>query len=160
MTDFIHCEVAAKPYHYTDCGLDDVWLDGGVEYHETPYGPATSIHNIDELHAAIGMSIIRSESMTGKEFRYLRVELDLSQKALAVLLRSSEQQIHRWETGKSDIPGSAEVALAGYYVESLNPDSRLKELMDQLSELDSSLSALEARHFTPEDDNWVISAAA
>jgi putative transcriptional regulator len=64
-------------YHYTESGLDNVWLLDGVEHHETPYGPATSIRDIDELHRAIGISITKSERMTGAEFRFLRTELDL-----------------------------------------------------------------------------------
>ena len=160
MTEFVHTEVEGAPYHYTDCGLDNVWLYGGVSYQDTPYGLATSIHNIDELHDAIGMSIVRSDRMSGAEFRFLRVELDLSQRALASLLGTMEQNIHRWETEKTELPGPAIVALKGYYLETLDPGSRMKDMMDELSELDTALLTLERKTFSSENDTWVLDPAA
>lgn len=147
-------------YHYTDSGLDNIWLVSGFECRETPYGPATSIHEIDDLHRAIGESIVRSGNMTGPEFRFLRVELDLSQRALAALLKAREQQIHRWENGKAEIPGTAQIAIAAYYLESLDPDSRVKELMDRLAAVDADLTAMQMRVFGQESGEWVQQDAA
>jgi len=159
MAEFSHSNLKSELYHYTDSGLDDIWLSGGVERRNTPYGPATAIHNIDELHAAIGLSIANSKKISGKEFRFLRVELDLSQRTLASVLRATEQQIHRWETGQSAIPGPAQVALAGYYLETLDPESRAKELLETLSVLDATLSELEGRVFELVNDEWSYSQA-
>lgn len=122
MTDYAHISQGGPRYHYTDSGLDNIWLVGGVEHHDTPYGPATSIHDVDDLHQVIARDIIDSPNMTGQEFRFLRIELDLSQKVLAQLLKATVQQVHRWENGKSEIPGPAQVALAGYYLEANDPD--------------------------------------
>ena len=160
MTEFVHTEMEGAPFHYTDCGLDNVWLYGGVRYHDTAYGPATSIHNIDELHDAIGMSIVRSDGMSGAEFRFLRVELDLSQRALASLLGTMEQNIHRWETGKTELPGPAIMALKGYYLESLDPKSRMKEMMDELSNLDATLLTIEKKTFSSANDTWTLDPVA
>ena len=159
MTDRMQ-DVLRDAYHYTDSGLDNIWLIDGFDRHETPYGPATSIRDIDALHQAIGMSIVKSEKMTGQEFRFLRVELDLSQRALARLLKATEQQVHRWENGKNSIPGPAQVALSGYYVEMQHPESSLKELMDQLSQLDAEITELDLRLFELEGDDWVPSSSA
>lgn len=153
-------DILRDAYHYMDSGLDNIWLLDGFERHETPYGPATSIRDIDALHQAIGMSIVKSEKMTGQEFRFLRVELDLSQRALAGLLKATEQQVHRWENGKTSISGPAQVALSGYYVETQHPESSLKELMDQLSQLDADLTKIDLRLFELEDNDWVPSSAA
>lgn len=156
-------DILCDAYHYTDSGLDNIWLLDGFEQYETPYGSATSIRDIDALHQAIGMSIVKSEKMTGQEFRFLRVELDLSQRALAGLLKATEQQVHRWENGKNNIPGTAQLALSGYYVETQHPESSLKALMDQLSQLDADLTEIDLRLFELEDDDWVprnASAAA
>ena len=43
-----------KPYHYKGCGLDNVYLHGGVTYVDTPRGKAVQIENIEGLHRAIG----------------------------------------------------------------------------------------------------------
>lgn len=159
MAEFAHQIVEGGLFHYKDCGLDDIWLSGGVDRIDTPYGPATSIHNIDELHQAIGLSIARSLEMNAKEFRFLRVELDLSQRALAQLLRTKEQNIHRWETEKCEIPGTAQVALAGYYLETLDPNSRSKELLEELADLDATISGLEKRIFEAHENSWERAAA-
>ena len=42
-----------KWYHYTEsAGLDNVWLENGVERHETSYG--SGIRDLDGLNAATG----------------------------------------------------------------------------------------------------------
>jgi len=149
------------PWLYADSGLDDVWLFGGVEHHQTPYGPATFIRDIDALHEAIARSIVRFRCghMNGKEFHFLRVELDLSQAALGRLLCATEQQIHRWETGKTRVPGPAQVALCGYYLESRR-EGRLKELMETRAELDASPLAPESRQFEARPGGWALKTAA
>lgn len=157
MTDFMHVSEGRTRYHYTDCGLDNVWLIGGVERKDTPYGPATSIHDLDELHHAIALDIVSSKEMTGAEFRFLRVELELSQKALAGILRASEQQIHRWENGKSEIPGPAQVALSSYYLESMDESSRMKDLLDRYAELDDMIDYAGDRLFALNNDHWEAS---
>ena len=101
MTDFKHTNNSNERYHYTDSGLDNIWLIGGVEHLDTPHGPASAIHDLDDLHHAIALDIISSESMSAQEFRFLRVELELSQRALARLLKATEQQVHRWENKKA-----------------------------------------------------------
>jgi len=154
MTEFMHVSEGSERYHYTDSGLDNVWLVGGVERIETPHGPATSIHDLDELHHALAMDIIASDRMSGQEFRFLRVELELSQKALAHLLKAKEQQIHRWENDKHAIPGPAQVALSSYYLESKNPDSRMKDLLDRYAELDTKPGKTAERFFALTNDQW------
>lgn len=32
-----------KMFHYTDCGLDNVWLESGFASKETKYGPAFAV---------------------------------------------------------------------------------------------------------------------
>lgn len=158
MNDYLHIDDGSARYHYTDSGLDNIWLIGGVEFHDTSYGPATSIHDVDDLHRAIAMDIIESPKMTGPEFRFLRIELDLSQKVIAQLIKASEQQIHRWENGKCEIPGPAQVALAGYYLEATNPEGRMKDHLDRLSQLDTLLDGSEVRSFTLDHDKWTAAA--
>jgi DNA-binding transcriptional regulator YiaG len=77
--------------HYTECGLDNIWLQDGFERVETPYGTATTIDNIKGLHDAISKSLFTKKSnLTGKEFLFLRKELDLSQVEIARLFGVSE----------------------------------------------------------------------
>ena len=41
-----------KMYHYTECGLTNVWLVNGFIRHRTPYGKRVAIENGDGLHRA------------------------------------------------------------------------------------------------------------
>lgn len=85
-------------FHYVSCGLPNIWLKNGFIEIETEYGPAVSIENVQGLHQVIAMSIIDSTSrMTGAEFRFLRKELDLSQKRLAELMGVEDQTVANWE---------------------------------------------------------------
>ena len=85
-------------YHYLECGLPDVWLVNGYEWVPTSMGRALRIRSSDELDKAIQRSVVmRPGRMTGREFRYLRRSLDLSQRALADMLGNDEQTIALWE---------------------------------------------------------------
>ena len=44
-------------YHYTQCGLANVWLDNGVARERSGDGTTLTIANRDDLHAAIAEQI-------------------------------------------------------------------------------------------------------
>ena len=97
-----------KWHHYTESGLDNVWLETGVERHETSYGPGISIRDLDGLNTAIANWIVARKSYwTGSEIRFLRKRMELSRKSLADLLGYSDRQVRRWEAGKAEIPAPA-----------------------------------------------------
>lgn len=129
-------------YHYTESGLDNVWLANGFHHVDGPAGREVVIKDIDGLHRAIGGALIEKESLTGKEIRFLRQEMLMSQSLLAKLLQVSEQAIHRWEKGKSEIPKPAETLIRLLYREQhdnatkLNIKDKLQLLAQQEHEND------------------------
>lgn len=105
-----------EKYHYLECGLDDVYLVNGFERKESPRGPGIAIRDIDKLHRAIGEYLcLMKKELNGKEIRFLRREMLMSQATLAHLLDVGEQTVHRWETGKSNMPRAAEALLRLMY---------------------------------------------
>lgn len=103
-----------KMYHYTECGLDNVYLTNGF----TISGKNVSIKNIEGLNNAIGLSLVNEKKdLNGKEFRFLRHELLMSQNTLGRLLGVGVQSINRWENRKTEIPKSAENLLRLLYIE-------------------------------------------
>ena len=85
-------------YHYTECGLDNVWLANGFTKKKTAYGEAVSITDADGLHKLLAEDLINKPArLTGKEFRFLRVMLKLSQAAVAKMQGVSEQNVSLWE---------------------------------------------------------------
>ena len=91
-------------YHYTQCGLDNVWLDNGYEIKSTPYGKAVAVGDVDGLHAMLAATLAEKKGpLSGKEFRFLRVQLGLTQDALASLMGVTEGALSLWER-KGSVP--------------------------------------------------------
>ena len=126
-------------FHYTACGLDNVWLKNGYDEHDTKEGKGVSIHNLDELHTAIGHSLAHKNApLTGKEFRYLRIELDFSQKAIGDILEKTDQTIANWEKDNVALPRLADAAIRTLYLESVG-DEPISGLITKLADLDRKL---------------------
>lgn len=95
-------EMAAEPYHFTECGLDNVYLINGIERQETAQGTVVKIADLDGLLRAVTEHLVfKIENLGAAEIRFLRHEFRLSQRALAVLLDVDEQTVARWEKGET-----------------------------------------------------------
>jgi len=90
-----------QPYHYAGCGLPNVWLLNGYKIEKNVYGEFVSIEDFDGLHKVIAASLCdKTSSLTGLEFRFLRKEMDMSQKQVGELFARDRQSVANWE--KSD----------------------------------------------------------
>jgi putative transcriptional regulator len=126
-------------YHYLGCGLSNVYLKNGYRLAKTPYGEGVSIHDLDGLHDAIGAAIVSDpHPMMGEAFRFLRVELDLSQAGLAALLGCDEQAVARWEKGTSKVNAPAERLLRLLYKQMKLGEKKLAPLLKMLQQLESA----------------------
>jgi putative transcriptional regulator len=136
---FIHKGDAAKqPLQYTECGLDDVYLLSGYEIEQTPHGEGLSIKGVDQLHKTIGCYLAKQKKvLSGKELRFLRLQMNLTQSALGRFIGLSSQQVARWEKGESDISGPADLLVRALYIQHLGSNTNLQELAQRLDEIDS-----------------------
>ena len=77
---------ATNGYHYTECGLPDVWIEGC--HVEDDAGEETiRIPKVRSLHRLISKGIVSSAgTLTGPELRYLRTEMGLTQTQLGELV--------------------------------------------------------------------------
>lgn len=143
-------------YKYTDSGLDNIYLENGYHKKETPYGIAVSIEDIDGLHRAIGRWLVNiPKPLSGKEFRFLRHELDLSQKKLGRLMGMSEQSIARWEKKTNrPIDPIADRLIRIIYIEFVDKNGPVRELIEKLAEMDQRDHA--DGHFVERDGRWRI----
>ena len=137
----------AERYHYRKCGLDDVYLVNGFERGSSArYGDTVKIHNIDGLHRAIGRYLVREKKdLTGAETRFLRHELNLSQRSLGGLLGKSGQTVARWEKGQGTIDGAADRLLRLIYESATarkRDGKKIRQVLEQLSELDNCCAEL------------------
>ena len=99
---------------------------------------------MEGLHKAIATDLVNQDArLSGKEFRFLRKELGLSQRALAQWLEVDEQTVANAEKsrGKRPISKSADVLLRALYLESIKRQSPVTRMLKRINELDNERSA-------------------
>jgi len=147
------------PLHYTDCGLDDVYLVSGYEIARTPHGEGLSIKNLDELHKAIGCTLAKQKKvLSSKELRFLRRQMDLTQSDLGKLLGLSSQQVARWEKGESEISGPADLLVRAFFIQYAGGTLDLQALASFLEEMDAPMN--EKMCFENTSQVWRVKRAA
>lgn len=147
-------------YHYTGCGLNNVWLVNGYKRTKTPYGEGVSIENIHGLHRSIAMQLIRSRArLSGPEFRFLRIQLDTAQSALGAIWGVTDQTIALWEKGKLRVPKWADRYIRFLVQEHITGrNAKVTALLKHLNSLE--MVDEESRWtFEDTDDGWRIKAA-
>lgn len=148
-----------EPLHYTDCGLDDVYLLSGYEVHDTPHGEGISVKNLDQLHVAIGCYLAsKRKVLASKELRFMRKQMDLTQTELGRLLGLTSQQVARWEKGESEISGAADVLIRALFIQHAGNELDLKALVSSLDEIDALVS--EKSFFEETSNGWRALKAA
>lgn len=148
-------------YHYTECGLDNIYLVNGFTVVETPRGGGVQINNIEGLHEAIGSMLVREkQNLSGKEFRFLRHELNMTQQTLALLLRVDVQSVAGWEKGLRKVPGAAQCVIRLLYEEHIKGNPAIREPLERLAELDEIMHGDDEVTFVPTANGWQPSMAA
>lgn len=141
-------------YRYIESGLDYIWLENGYKFHETPYGEGVSIEDTEGLHRAIGEFLVSvPRPFTGSELRFIRLEMELSQKSLSALIGVEEQAVRRWEknSGKT-FSGPADRLVRAIYDEYLKGEGSVRKMVDRLAHLDEKKP--EATLFVDSEDGW------
>lgn len=160
---FVHSEsaLATKPYHYKECGLDNIFLLNGYSVREHDGKEFVSVTNVDELWKAICMNLVAAQkAFSPSEVRFLRKRMGKTQLELANELRVDEQTVARWEKkGGSVISGPADMYLRVLMLSAdiMQPEgkeilSRWKEAAKGIIEQDSPLS--DAVGFAPTENGW------
>lgn len=125
-----------QAYHYKSCGLDNIYLLNGFHIEDTEDGRLVSFEDIEGLHAVIAHRLVNHDAgLNGKEFRYLRKELELSQRELARFFGCDEQTVGRWERGESEVPGSADRLIRLLYLEYYTNNPHVRALLERVAEL-------------------------
>lgn len=149
-----------EKYHYLECGLDDVYLVNGFERTESARGRSIAIRDIDALHRAIGEYLcLNKKDLNGKEIRFLRREMLMSQSTLARLFDVGEQTVRRWETGKVNMPRAAEALLRLMYTE--DSKSRVRDRLKRIADLEDEMDHNRQMIFelmTSKKGHWKLAA--
>jgi DNA-binding transcriptional regulator YiaG len=143
-------------YHYSECGLSNIYLVNGFIVEVEGEQEFISISEMNSLHHAIAMNIIeRATPLTHEEFRFLRIELNQSQKALATHFDVTEQTVARYEKNQTKIPRTADICLRYLYGESRNKKSSLSDFLEKLASTEAEAVASDI-HLKAEGNKWVV----
>lgn len=124
-------------YHYTLCGLDNVWLLNGYTLHETEFGDGVSFDDPEGLDKEIARHLIEYKPvLDGKEFRFLRKHLGLSQKRLSDFFGNDEQSVAIWEKNNK-VPAWADRMMRALVTQFHGENPNLMDLIDRINHMDA-----------------------
>lgn len=122
-------------YHYTESGLENIYLKNGFVCTEEDGEEFVSFTNFDGIHQAIAIAICSQKKwMSAAQLKFLRKEFNLSQTGLGQLIYCDRQSIARWEKGEIEIPHLADVMLRALYLESIDKESHVSLTIESLAD--------------------------
>ena len=128
-------------YHYRECGLHNIYLKNGFVIEYVDGEEYSSIVDINNLHKAIAQTLTdKHSSLSNLEFKFLRIELNLSQKVLGQRFGVSEQTIARYEKGQSNIPRTTDAALRILYLEGIKKHGTFGYFLDLLADTEAMVA--------------------
>ncbi|CAM5193398.1 helix-turn-helix domain-containing protein [Alishewanella longhuensis] len=145
-------------YHYIESGLSNVYLKNGFTVEEIDGEEYTSIDDINGLHRTIAQAVVDSRKpLTHEEFKFLRIELNVSQKLLGTRFGVDEQTIARYEKGQTKIPRTTDAALRALYMESQEKNNPVSYFLDLLADTEADEAAKVIR-LEEIEEQWEIAA--
>lgn len=107
-------------YHYTECGLDNVFIEGISPITDDDGDQVIEINFVNALHHEIAKGIVNHrKAMSGAELRFLRTEMGLTQTELAELVHVTRLTVGRWERGDNRIDPASEMIIRQMAIEKL-----------------------------------------
>jgi transcriptional regulator with XRE-family HTH domain len=145
-------------YRYVECGLENVVISGASFVEDDNGDTVIRIPNVLGLHRAIATGIItRKAMMNGREMRFLRSEMGMTQSELAEMIHREPLTVSRWERSENEIDANAETLIRLHAIDQLKLD-----VDDGVSEISgwSIPSAVEhpIRIDGSDPDNYLVAA--
>ncbi|MBF7009973.1 helix-turn-helix domain-containing protein [Novosphingobium resinovorum] len=98
--------IIGQPRLYEDCGLENIWLVDGFSVTNRRGEELIHVEDIEGLHKAIALHLVRfRKALSGREIKFIRRAIDMTQGELAHRLGTGVQTVARWEKDKVNIPG-------------------------------------------------------
>ena len=143
------------PLHFTDCGLDNVYLVNGFHFGQTGNGEEVLvIQDLAGLHGAIARAVSSSpQQLDAKTFRFLRKHLDMAQRQIADMLGVSEESVSLWERARQPVPKYADLILRTMVKEKCSGNAELVRAIERYNELDRDEHEAELR-LQLDHDSW------
>ncbi|MDR3414198.1 MAG: hypothetical protein P4L87_25100 [Formivibrio sp.] len=143
-------------FHYTLCGLDNVWLVNGYTIEQTPYGEAIRIEDSESLDRVIAESLLNGTApLTGKELRFVRQFIGLSQADLGSFLGKDAQSVARWEKS-GHVEPTAEKLARVLFLSHFDGDDSVRKMVAFLNMMDRAVN--EKLILREESGGWIPTA--
>lgn len=137
--------------------MNNIWLANGYTVSNTKYGKAIAVEDIEGLHKAIALYLIDNRAqLSGAEFRFLRKELDLSQKQLGRFIGVGEQSIAQWEK-TSKVQAYGDRFVRALYKSTIDGKVDIVKLVNQLDKTDRRKAGKYI--FQETGDGWIAEVA-
>jgi putative transcriptional regulator len=148
-------------FQYKGCGLDNVYLANGYERRKTNSGvEVLHIQNLEGLHRTIALTLaVNPLEIGGAEFRFLRKELDMSQRVIAGVLGVQEQTVSLWERGDQPVPQYAMVLISAMTREYLSGQPAIKSVIDRVCAVDRAIQRTKLLVERTDQGEWIQKAA-
>ena len=109
-----------NPYHYTECGLDNIIIEADLIAIDDKGEKIVTIPAIGQLHNIIAQGLVAQENaLSGTEIRFLRTEMGMTQAELAQLLHRDTQTVGRWERGEVALDATQDIFIRQLAAEKL-----------------------------------------
>ena len=95
----------------------------------------------------------------GAEFRFLRKELDMSQRAIAGVLGVQEQTVSLWERGEQPVPQYAAVLISAMAREYFSGQAAMKTVIDRVCSADLAIAKAKLLIERTDHGSWMQKAA-
>lgn len=119
-------------YHYTQCGLDNVWLENGYVIKKTRHGDAVAVNDVEGLHRLLAITLAGGHMpLAGKEFRFLRTLLGLTQEGLAKVMGVTEGAVSLWER-KGNVPRANDQLIRLMVLAKHDGDAKVSEVLERI----------------------------
>ena len=144
-----------KPFHYTACGLNNVFIHGLDVVCDDAGNDTFHIPRINQLHRVIAEGIVSHEfAMDGSELRYLRSEMGYTQAQLASIMAVKPLTIGRWERGDTPIGAVEEAFIRKHAIEKLQLP--VEDTIEQLSTKNQPPSGVQNINVAANDNSYML----
>lgn len=152
--------VKSKFYHYTECGLSKIYLQG-IQHLECTNSDCKEeeleIPNIDKLHALIALKLAsQKHKLLPEEIRFLRSHLGFSGADFAHNIGVTPETVTRWEKGQVNMKETSERLLRVLVLSNVGPFRNYEELAIFASQ---ERKTAPKRSFKATKEDWVDVAA-
>ncbi len=146
-------------YRYDECGLDNVILVGLEACEDDEGSLVVTIQHVNVLHRAIVKAIATKPSgITGREVRFIRTELGLTQAEFAARINKDAQTVARWEKGKNPVDPTADTVIRVLALEHVGEKEGLPSIKELASWAVGSSAEPPIRIDATDQETWPMAA--